>query len=54
MFLEVTMKVIKEGKWNLVWTTEIACPVCEAVLMIEESDVQPTVNVMRYECACPI
>jgi len=54
MFLEVTMKVIKEGKWNVVWTTEITCPVCEAKLMVEESDVKPTVNVMRYECTCPI
>ena len=48
------MKVIKEGKWNVVWSTEITCHVCEAVLLIEESDVKPTVNVMRYECACPI
>lgn len=48
------MKVIKEGKWNIVWTTEIACPVCEAQLLVEESDVKPTYNVMEYECKCPI
>lgn len=46
------MKVIKEGKWNVVWTTEIACPICEAVLLVEESDVKPTYNVVKYECVC--
>lgn len=46
------MKVIKEGKWNIVWTTEIACPVCAAQLLVEESDVKPVYNRMEYECAC--
>lgn len=48
------MKVIKEGKWNIVWTTKVTCPVCRAQLLIEESDVKPTHNVVKYECACAI
>lgn len=48
------MKVIKEGKWNLVWTTEITCPTCEAVLLVEEADVKTKLNVTAYECACVV
>jgi hypothetical protein len=35
------MKVIKEGKWNVIWTTEVDCPTCEAKLLVEEGDVKP-------------
>lgn len=48
------MKIVKEGKWHLIWTTELACPTCEAVLLVEESDVQPIDYGTGYWCPCPI
>ncbi len=49
------MKIIKEGKWNIPWTTELSCPTCEAKLLIEEVDVQPVGNESnKYYCICVI
>jgi hypothetical protein len=36
------MKVLKEGKWNVPWTTTAVCKTCEAEALIEEADVKPT------------
>lgn len=46
------MKVMKEGKWNVPWSHEYACSTCEAVLLVEESDVKPTYNEMKYHFVC--
>ncbi len=49
------MKVLKEGKWNVPWTTEASCPTCEAKLLIEETDVKPVFDEgHKYECLCVI
>lgn len=48
------MKVIKEGKWNIPWSSQYTCPTCEAVLLVEESDVKPTYNTMTYWCTCAL
>ncbi len=48
------MKILKEGKWNVAWTTKINCPTCESELEVEESDVKPTYDSMEYQCSCAI
>lgn len=49
------MKVLKEGKWNVPWTTEVDCKTCEAKLLVEESDVKPTYDVSNsFYCVCAI
>jgi transcription elongation factor Elf1 len=48
------MKVLKEGKWNLPWSGTFSCPTCEAELLVEEADVKPTYNEMKYYCVCGV
>jgi hypothetical protein len=48
------MKLIKEGKWNVPWTGTISCTTCEAGLLVEEADVKPVYNEMRYYCVCVV
>ncbi len=48
------MKILKEGKWHLPWTTEAVCGTCEARLLVEEPDVKPTfdaTNKFYWVCA---
>jgi len=42
--VEVIMKVLKEGIWNIPWTSSESCDTCKAELLIEEGDVKPTYN----------
>ena len=49
------MKVVKEGKWNVPWSGEFECGVCEATLLVEESDVKPVDNECgRYYFICAV
>ncbi len=49
------MKVVKEGKWHVPWSGEYACKTCEAVLLVEESDVKPTYDACgRFYFTCAI
>ena len=48
------MKILKEGKWNIPWTTKVSCQTCEAELLVEEKDVKPVDYGHGYWCACVV
>lgn len=48
------MKVIKEGKWNEPWSTEVDCPTCEARLLVDEGDLKPYDNSQDFYVHCPL
>ena len=48
------MKVLKEGKWNVPWSTEKVCSTCEATLLVEESDVKATDYATTYHFVCVV
>lgn len=52
------MKVLKEGKWHLPWSAEAVCKACQATVLVEEGDVEPTFgefNAFYWRCpACDV
>lgn len=48
------MKVLKEGKWNVPWSTENVCATCEATLLVEESDVKATDYGTTFHFVCAV
>ncbi len=54
------MKVVKEGKWNNPWSTEVVCPEadCGATLLVEEKDVvaagEKYDKCSGYHVTCPV
>ena len=46
------MKVIKTGIWNEKWEKELDCPVCRAVVLVEEADVKAVDYSHDFTAAC--
>jgi ADP-ribose pyrophosphatase YjhB (NUDIX family) len=49
---EKKMKVIKTGIWNEKWEKEMACPICKAVVLVEEADVKAVDYCYDFTAAC--
>lgn len=49
---EKKMKVIKTGIWNEKWEKELDCPVCKAVVLVEEADVKAVDYSHDFTAAC--
>ncbi len=48
------MKVLKHGNWNDDWSLEVTCDGCNALLKVEEEDVQPAYDKYnKFFCECP-
>lgn len=50
------MKVLEKGMWDNPWSLEAICSEksCGAKLMIEESDMKPVDNYVRYYASCVV